>query len=113
MTETTGGPPDPPEYRTCNTYILNENGDHVARLGVALWPPVGSVIELGNPNRDAIVLDVRLQLPLGSAPSGEATIIVSTDDSGSEGTVIPRNAGERFLADPMRKTPASSIVCQP
>jgi hypothetical protein len=97
MTEAADWPPDPPEYRTCRTYILDENDNHVARLDVAVWPPVGSVIELGNPNRDAVVLDVRLQLPLGPPPVGDAVIIVSTDDSGSEGTVIPRNAAERFL----------------
>lgn len=100
MSEATGWPPDPPEYRTCKTYILDANGNHVARLGVALWPPVGSVIGLGNPNRDAVVLDVRLQLALGPPASGDAVIIVFTDDSGAEGTVVPRNAAERLLADP-------------
>lgn len=100
MSEGIDWPPAPPEYRTCKTYILDENDNHVARLGFALWPPVGSVLELGNPNRDAVVLDVRLQLPLGPPPGGDAVIIVFTDDSGAEGTVVPRNAAERFLADP-------------
>lgn len=95
MSEAAAWPPGPPEYRACKTYILDENDNHLARLGFALWPPVGSVLELGNPNRDAIVLSVRLQLHLGPTPGGDAVIIVSTDDSGSEGTIIPRNAAER------------------
>lgn len=70
MSEAADSPPGPPEYRVCKTYILDENDNHLARLAFAVWPPVGSVLELGNPNRDAIVLGVRLQLPLGPPPRG-------------------------------------------
>lgn len=115
MSDPADWPTDPSEYRGCRTYVLDENSNHIARLDTVLWPPVGSVIELGNPNRDAVVLDVRLQLPLGGASNGGgAVIIVSTDDSGSEGRMISRNAAERFLAGPFspRSTapPSSSIL---
>jgi hypothetical protein len=48
-----------------DTVVLSESGPALGRLdGVAVWPPVGSVVELGpDPNRDAIVRDVRLQVP--------------------------------------------------
>lgn len=41
----------------------NENGQHLAVIEGALWPPIGSPIELPNPlPRDGIVRDVRLQI---------------------------------------------------
>jgi hypothetical protein len=38
----------------------------IAWLDAPVWLPEGSVIELGNPNRDAVVIGTRLQLPPGT-----------------------------------------------
>ncbi|HSH61998.1 MAG TPA: hypothetical protein VK988_20580 [Acidimicrobiales bacterium] len=86
-------------YSSVRTLVFNENEDQVARLGVALWPPVGSVIELGNPNRDAVVLEVRLSLPQTNHNDGGAVVYVFTDDNGVRGRPVPRNAVERFLEE--------------
>ena len=93
---------DPPcfKYENVRTFIFDENTNQVAHLDIALWLPVGSVIELGDPNRDAVVQDVRLSLPQNSHPSRSAAVIyVYTDDAGVEGKRIPRNAAERFLIE--------------
>ena len=103
-------PPPVPHYQGLGTLVLDESRGHqIAWLDAPLWPPVGSVIELGNPNRDAVVLEVRLQLPQGVAPilagpvSG-ALILVLVDDpiddpGGNLAKIIPRNTAERFLRE--------------
>ncbi len=87
------------DYSNVRTFVFDENTDQVARLDVALWPPVGSVIELGNPNRDAVVLEVRLSLPQTNPNDGRAVVYVFTDDNGVPGRTVPRNAAERFLEE--------------
>jgi hypothetical protein len=45
------------------TIILDEDNDIVlAVIDAFLWPPAGAIVELGNPNRDAVVRQVRLRL---------------------------------------------------
>lgn len=52
------------------------DGDRtLAIIDGAIWPPLGSVFELGDPNRDAIVRDVRLRLH----PS-KASVIVRLEE---------------------------------
>jgi hypothetical protein len=61
MTEPHAGPPLGPEYTGVHTLVLQE--DHqLACIDTAIWPPAGAVIELGNPNREVVVKDVRLRL---------------------------------------------------
>jgi len=91
------GPPPVPQYTRYDTLIFAD-GDQLAWFkGVAFWPQVGSVVELGNPNRDAIVTEVRLLLPQAQTPGsddpGAATILVLVDDPG-EGTIPRRRFGE-------------------
>jgi hypothetical protein len=37
-------------------------GEKLAHFDGAVWPRPGSIFELGNPNRDAVVRDVRLRV---------------------------------------------------
>lgn len=91
----------PPSYKGLRTLIVAREGGHqLAWLGTGLWPPVGTVIELGNPNRDAVVVDVRLQLPQTDSPGhGGAVVVVFVNDPESEGETIPRSAGDRVLRE--------------
>jgi hypothetical protein len=63
----------PPEIPTptLKTIVLGPEGTTLAHIQGAVWPPIGSVFELGRPNRDAVVKDVRLRLQ-----STEAMIVV-------------------------------------
>jgi hypothetical protein len=95
-------PPPTPIYGRYDTIVFSSEDRQVAWLkGVAIWPSVGSVIELGNPNRDAIVTEVRLQLPQahrsGNPDPGPATILVIVDDPGDEGTIPRRRIGDDLL----------------
>ena len=92
------GPRAPYSYLGARTFILDDHDNQVAVLDVPLWPPVGSVIELGNPNRDAVVTEVRLQLPQFDRPgSGEAVIFVLTNDTGERSPGIPYDRVPRSL----------------
>ncbi len=89
----------PPHYNGLRTLIVaDQGGRQIAWLDIALWPSTGSVVELGNPNRDAIVVDVRLQLPQSDQSGhGGAVVVVFVNDPESEGETIPRGAGDRVL----------------
>jgi hypothetical protein len=50
--------PHPP----VETIIIDQDQTTLAILDGPLWLPRGAVIELGDPNRDAVVQDVRLRL---------------------------------------------------
>lgn len=78
-------------YTRVETLILdaNEEGRQIARIEGAIWPPIGSVIELYDPNRDATVVAVRLSL----APDYSAAIFVDVEDPGEQGTTYPRVPG--------------------
>jgi hypothetical protein len=66
----------------------------IAWTEALVWPPAGSVIELGKPNRDALVLETRLQLAPGD---NQALVLVSVREL--EGEIVPRHAGDRTLDD--------------
>ena len=88
-------PPSRFGYTGIKTLIIND-GLQLAVLDTVLWPPVGSVIEFGNPNRDGVVTDVRLQLPqLEQIGSGGAAIFVFVQ----LGETISRSVGDRILRD--------------
>jgi hypothetical protein len=72
---------------TVKTVINNpehQEQDPLAILDVAIWPTVGSVIELGEPNRDAKVLDVRLVV------GPETSTIMVDVEEGQLGEFVPR-----------------------
>lgn len=77
-------------YTTVRTLIVDghEQDRQIAWIEGAIWPAVGSAIELYEPNRDATVLAVRLIL----SPDQSATILVDVDDPREEGKTIPRLA---------------------
>jgi len=80
---------EPERYDRIETLVLDQLGHRpLAVLPGALWPRVGDVIELGNPQRDAVVIGVRLQLP---QQDGErvATVVVLVQD-GEPGELIDR-----------------------
>lgn len=84
----------PHRYETVETLIFDE----LRQVGLAVLPgavclPTGSVIELREPNRDAIVIGVRLQLTPGSI----ARVVVLVEDPRTEGDVIPRTVADRIL----------------
>jgi hypothetical protein len=76
---------EPPPIPTIllETIIMVEGGQTLAFVEGVIWPPVGSIVELGNPNRDAVVRDVRLRL----FPS-KASVVVRVDEL-PEGETIP------------------------
>jgi hypothetical protein len=68
------GEPQPLHPRT-ETIIRDQEQQQLAFLDVPIWPPRGAVIELGSPNRDAVVQDVRLRLN-----ASHASILISVVD---------------------------------
>jgi hypothetical protein len=82
--------------------IINNLTEHrqIAWLDGPLWLPVGTVIELGNPNRDAVVIGCRLQIPTGTS-SDMATILVDVNEGAPWQDFIPRDPTSRLLeSDP-------------
>ena len=70
-----------------DTVLLDQNDHELARVEGPLWPPRGAVIELGRPNRDAIVQDVRLIFE-----PDHATVVIRATDL-EDTTVPPQVAG--------------------
>jgi hypothetical protein len=66
-------PPD--VHRKAETIFVDQDNNELAIVDAFLWPPVGAVVELGNPNRDGVVREVRLKLF-----PGFATVYVSVYD---------------------------------
>lgn len=75
-------------YTTVRTLIVDahEPNRQIAWIDGAIWPPIGTAVELYEPNRDATVLAVRLQL----SPDMSATILIDVEDPGDAETTIPR-----------------------
>ena len=72
---------------------LGERRD-IAWVRGAVWPPVGTVIELGEPERHAIVVGIRLVLE----PGERAIVRVDVQDPG-EGELIARDAATRMIEE--------------
>jgi hypothetical protein len=70
-----------------DTVLLDQNEQELARIEGAIWPPRGAVVELGHPNRDAIVQDVRVLF----TPK-HATVVIRVTDL-EDTTVPPQVAG--------------------
>ncbi len=80
-------------YTKISTLINDVSGGNnrqIAWIDGAIWPPEGAVIELGTPNRDAVVIAVRLQL----GPDDRAVILVDVQDA-EKGDTIPRHPVDR------------------
>lgn len=87
----------PSKYPYTKTVTLINNPSdqrHLAWIDGALWLPVGSIIELGLPNRDAIVIGTRLIL----GPDHVATILVDVDE-GEPGQFVSRHPADRILGE--------------
>lgn len=70
------------------------NGQDIAWIRGAVWPPVGTVVELESPERHALVVGIRLVLER----SDRALVRVDVQDPG-EGELIARDAATRMLAE--------------
>jgi hypothetical protein len=80
---------EPERYDRVETLVLDQLGHRpLAVLPGAVWPHVGDVIELGHPQRDAVVIGVRLQLPQQDGDR-VATVVVLVQD-GEPGELIDR-----------------------
>lgn len=78
-------------------------GQDIAWVRGAIWPPVGTVVELESPERHALVVGIRLVLLRGST----AVVRVDVQDPG-EGELIARDAATRMLSEeplPVRVEP--------
>lgn len=69
-------------------------GEDLAWIRGAIWPPVGTVVELESPERHALVVGIRLVLLRGNV----ALVRVDVQDPG-EGELIARDAATRMLAE--------------
>jgi len=58
---------DKREYLKPETVIIEQDGGPLARIEGMIWPPIGAMVELGDPNRDAAVREVRLRVVRESA----------------------------------------------
>ena len=82
-------------YETVYTVIHDlGQGKDIAWIHGAVWPPVGTVVELESPERHALVVGIRLVLEDGST----ALVRVDVQDPG-EGELIARDAATRMLAE--------------
>ena len=82
-------------YDTVYTVIhdLGQSED-IAWIRGAVWPPVGTVVELESPERHALVVGIRLVLERGST----AIVRVDVQDPG-DGELIARDAATRMLEE--------------
>ena len=69
-------------------------GRDLAWIRGAVWPPVGTVVELESPERHALVVGIRLVLTRGET----AVVRVDVQDPG-EGELIARDAATRLLEE--------------
>jgi len=91
-----------PEHGTADTAyddvftVLHDlgEGEDIAWIRGAIWPPVGTVVELVSPERHALVVGIRLVLLRGKT----AVVRVDVQDPG-EGELIARDAATRLLAE--------------
>ena len=74
--------------------VLHDLGEgrDIAWIRGAIWPPVGTVVELESPERHALVVGIRLVLLRAET----AVVRVDVQDPG-EGELIARDAATRLL----------------
>jgi hypothetical protein len=94
MSEARADDPWKHPYTHARTLINNlAEQRQIAVIDAPVWLPVGSVIELGPPNRDAVVIGTRLVL--GPDPSDGALILVDVNEPEGEG-FVPRHPADRL-----------------
>jgi hypothetical protein len=77
---------------TIRTLIHDLDKNHaIAWVDGAVWPPVGTVVELADPNRDAVVIGVRIAI----LPNHTANVIVDVSDA-PPGDFIARHPANRL-----------------
>ena len=76
--------------------VLHDLGEgrDIAWIRGAIWPPVGTVVELVSPERHALVVGIRLVL----VPGDTVIVRVDVQDPG-EGELIARDAATRLLEE--------------
>ena len=76
--------------------VLHDLGEgrDIAWIHGAIWPPVGTVVELESPERHALVVGIRLVL----VPGDTVIVRVDVQDPG-EGELIARDAATRLLEE--------------
>jgi hypothetical protein len=85
------------DKRDVQTIIVNrEDNRQILWLKQPVCLPVGSVIELGPPNRDAVVVGVRLLAP---QVAGAAAAVMLLVDEGEPSDLLPRDAASRILRE--------------
>jgi hypothetical protein len=89
-------PPEPWTYDVHTIIFDLSRQEPIAFLNAAVWPPVGSVIELVNPDRDAVVIGVRLMLSPPGTGTRAAAIVIDVEDPGERGSFVPRDVAERL-----------------
>ena len=80
-------------------------GEDLARIRGAVWPPVGTVVELESPERHALVVGIRLAL----IPGDTVVVRVDVQDPG-EGELIARDAATRLLEEEPLTVAAEPLV---
>jgi hypothetical protein len=85
-----------PKVRT----LIHElkNNEAIAWIDAAVWPPIGTVVEVASTNRDAVVIGVRLAV----SPEGTANVIVDVKDA---------RIGPFTSDDPCGRTDSQDDVC--
>jgi hypothetical protein len=53
---------DKREFLKPETVIIGQDGGALARIEGLVWPTINARVELDNPNRDAVVQEVRLRV---------------------------------------------------
>ena len=80
-------------------------GEDIAWIRGAVWPPVGTVVELESPERHALVVGIRLVLQQGDT----ALVRVDVQDPG-EGELIARDAATRMLAEDAVQATSDAVL---
>jgi len=101
-----------PENAYAEVYtLIHDLGDarDIAWIAGAVWPPVGTVVELHQPERHALVVGIRLVLVSGK----RAIVRVDVQDPG-EGELIARDAASRLVeVTPLEVTEAIGAPLEP
>jgi len=87
--------------------VLHDLGEgrDIAWIRGAIWPPVGTVVELEAPERHALVVGIRLTL----IPGDTVVVRVDVQDPG-EGELIARDAATRLLEEEPLTVAAEPLV---
>lgn len=100
-----------PETAYADVYTVVHDlgeGRDLAWIRAAVWPPVGTVVELEPPERHALVVGIRLVL----GPGDRAVVRVDVQDPG-EGELIARDAATRLIEPVLAIEPVEALAIDP